>query len=219
MRLTSSNKNMSNNSKFIIGLTGNIACGKSTVLNELQRLGAHVIDADAVTRSLQQPGQPVLQAIVTQFGTDILRTDGTLDRAKLGHIVFADAAQLRQLEAIVHPAVRAHILHWLAALPSDQPVVGVIDAIKLIENGWPAHCHEVWVVTCPRELQIARLMQTRGLSEADAQLRVDAQAPQSAKTAVADVVIANDGTLADTIAQVAHHWHRIQSAINNPSTT
>lgn len=210
---------MSNNSKFIIGLTGNIACGKSTVLNELQRLGARIIDADAVTRSLQQPGQPVLQAIVTQFGAEILHADGTLDRAKLGRIVFADVTQLRQLEAIVHPAVRAHILHWLATLPDEHPVVGVIDAIKLIENGWPSHCHEVWVVTCPREQQITRLMQTRGLSEADAQLRVDAQAPQSAKIAVADVVIDNSGSLADTMAQVTRHWQRIQSLlVNRPST-
>jgi dephospho-CoA kinase len=207
------------NSKFIIGLTGNIACGKSTVLNELQRLGAQVIDADAVTRSLQQPGQPVLQAIVAHFGTHILNADGTLDRATLGRIVFADTEQLRQLEAIVHPAVRAHILQWLASLPSDRPVVGVIDAIKLIENGWPAHCHEVWVVTCPRELQIMRLMQTRGLSESDARLRVDAQAPQSAKIAVADVVIDNAGSLTDTIAQVAHHWQRIQSLLVIRSTT
>jgi len=210
---------MSSNSRFIIGLTGNIACGKSTVLNELQRLGAHVIDADAVTRSLQRPGQPVLQAIVDQFGADMLQADGTLDRAKLGRIVFADAEQLRRLEAIVHPAVRAHITHWLSSLPTDRPVVGVIDAIKLIENGWPTHCHEVWVVSCPREQQIARLMQTRGLSEADAQLRVDAQAPQSAKIAVADVVIANGGSLSDTIAQVAHHWQRIQSLLLQRSST
>ena len=189
---------MSNNNRYIIGLTGNIACGKSTVVQTLADAGVHTIDADAVTRHLQQPGQPVYDAIVAAFGTGILLPDGTLDRKALGAIVFADPVQLTRLEHLIHPVVRQHILDWLAALPSGSPAIptiAVIDAIKLIESGWPAHCDAVWVVTAPRASQISRLMQTRGLSEADAILRIDAQAPQATKVARADVVFANTGTL------------------------
>ena len=196
---------MSNNNRYIIGLTGNIACGKSTVVQTLADAGVHTIDADAVTRHLQQPGQPVYDAIVAAFGTGILLPDGTLDRKALGAIVFADPVKLTCLEHLIHPVVRQHILDWLAALPSGSPAVptiAVIDAIKLIESGWPAHCDAVWVVTAPRASQISRLMQTRGLSEADAILRIDAQAPQAAKVARADVVFANTGTLDSLQTQV-----------------
>ena len=205
---------MSNKFRYVIGLTGNIACGKSTVVAELQRLGAHTIDADAVTRHLQQPGQPVLAHIVAHFGNDILAPDGTLNRRLLGERVFADAAQLRALEAIVHPAVRQHILQWLQDLPAgtaEAPVVGVIDAIKLIESGWPQHCDAVWVVTSPRHIQIARLQQTRGLSEVEAVLRVDAQSPQHLKVAAANVVIDNSGQLSDTLAQIHTAWQHIHA--------
>jgi dephospho-CoA kinase len=196
---------MSNNNRFIIGLTGNIACGKSTVVQTLADAGVHTIDADAVTRHLQQPGQPVYDAIVAAFGTGILLPDGTLDRKALGAIVFADPVKLTCLEHLIHPVVRQHILDWLAALPSGSPAVptiAVIDAIKLIESGWPAHCDAVWVVTAPRASQMSRLMQTRGLSEADAILRIDAQAPQATKVARADVVFANTGTLDSLQTQV-----------------
>ncbi|MFM7679675.1 MAG: dephospho-CoA kinase [Roseiflexaceae bacterium] len=204
---------MSNNFKFVIGLTGNIACGKSTVLAQLQAHGAFVIDADAVTRLLQQPGHPVLATIVDAFGEQILHPDGQLNRKALADIVFSDTQQLRRLEAIVHPAVRQHVHDWLAQIPNGNvhtPHIVVIDAIKLIENGWPAVCDEVWVVTCSRETQIARLMQTRNMSRADALMRIDAQSPQATKIAAADVVIHNDGTLADTQQYVAAQWHRIQ---------
>jgi dephospho-CoA kinase len=205
---------MSNSFNYVIGLTGNIACGKSTVVAELQRLGAHTIDADAVTRQLQQPGQEVFARIVAHFGHEILTADGTLDRRLLGQRVFADASQLRTLEAIVHPAVRQHIMQWLQALPTgtpQTPVVAVIDAIKLIESGWPQYCNAVWVVTSPRHVQIARLQQTRGLSEAEAILRIDAQSPQQLKVAAADVVIDNGGLLADTLAQVHTAWQHVQA--------
>lgn len=211
---------MSNNFKFIIGLTGNIACGKSTVLAHLAQHGAVVIDADAVTRQLQQPGQAVLAAIVATFGTHILHDDGQLNRKALGDIVFRDAEKLRQLEAIVHPAVRQHVRDWLDHIPAgsaQQPRVIVIDAIKLIENGWPALCAEVWVVTCSRETQIDRLMTTRHLSHADAVVRIDAQPAQEKKLAVADVIIHNDGPLTATHAQIDTQWERIQRAFQRAS--
>lgn len=203
---------MSNKYNYIIGLTGNIACGKSTVVAELQHLGAHVIDADQVTRLLQQPGQPVYDSIVATFGTHILQPDGQINRRALGEIVFTDATKLRTLEALIHPAVHHYITQWLADLPSgtpQQPVVAVIDAIKLIESGWPTVCNAVWVVTAPRDLQIERLCRTRNMSQAEAVTRIDAQAPQADKVAVADVVISNQDDIATTLLQVQQHWQAI----------
>ncbi len=193
---------------YLIGMTGNIACGKSTVLAMLREQGAAVIDADQVTHRLQQPGTPVYDAIVRAFGKDIvLEPGGPIDRKKLGGIVFTDRARLRELEQIVHPAVRAEIQQWLAArhehaasAPSRQ--IAVIDAIKLLESGWQALCQAVWVVTCPPEQQARRLMETRGMSAEEAQVRIAAQPPQSEKVAQATVVIDNGGTLEATRAQV-----------------
>lgn len=203
---------MSNKYNYIIGLTGNIACGKSTVVAELQRLGAYVIDADQVTRLLQQPGHPVYDEIIATFGTQILQPDGQINRRALGEIVFTDVRKLRTLEALIHPAVHHHINQWLANLPSgtaQQPVVAVIDAIKLIESGWPAICNAVWVVTAPRDLQIERLCRTRNMSHAEAVTRIDAQSPQADKVARADVIIHNHGDIADTLLQVQQHWQTI----------
>lgn len=198
--------------KYVIGLTGNIACGKSSVVKELVHLGATAIDADTVTRELQQPGHAVYDAIVAHFGQTVVAPDGQLNRKALGNIVFGDATQLRLLESIVHPAVRQHITMWLTQLPNgtpSHPTVAVLDAIKLIESGWPAHCDAVWVVACDRAQQIERLCRTRNMSEAEAIQRIDAQNPQSAKIAVADVVIDNSGAWSDTITQIQHHWQAI----------
>ena len=207
---------MSNKYNYIIGLTGNIACGKSTVVAELQRLGAHVIDADQVTRLLQQPGQIVYTNIMTTFGQQILQPDGQINRRALGEIVFRDVAQLRTLEALIHPAVHQHIRQWLADLPlgtPQHPVVAVIDAIKLIESGWPAICDAVWVVTAPRDIQIERLCRTRNMTPAEAITRIDAQAPQADKVAVAAVVIDNHGDITNTMQQVHQHWQAIFSSL------
>lgn len=201
-------------SLYLIGLTGNIACGKSTVLAMLERHGAAVIDADRVTHELQQPGQPVYAQIVAAFGPAILSApDGPIDRRKLGAIVFNDSAALRKLEQIVHPAVRTTIAGWLetqrqAAMASGPRVV-VIDAIKLLEAGWKPLCNAVWVVTCPPEQQEARLTGTRGMSAEEARTRIAAQPPQTDKVALADVVIDNSGTLEATQAQVDTAWARI----------
>ena len=206
---------MSNKFNYIIGLTGNIACGKSTVVAELQRLGAYVIDADQVTRLLQQPGHTVYASIVATFGQQILQPDGQINRRTLGEIVFSDVTKLRTLEALIHPAVHQHIRQWLAELPAgtpQHPVVAVIDAIKLIESGWPAICNAVWVVTAPRDIQIERLCRTRNMTPAEAITRIDAQAPQADKVAVADVVINNHGDIVDTLHQVRHHWQAIFSS-------
>jgi dephospho-CoA kinase len=207
---------MSYKNLIMIGLTGNIACGKSTVVALLRAFGAHTIDADAVTHMLQQPGQAVYDQIVAAFGEAILLApNGAIDRKALGAIVFSDANELRRLEQIVHPAVRAYVSQWLdarAAERADREAserVVVLDAIKLIESGWPAICDAVWVVTCTAEQQLQRLISTRGMSETEARQRIAAQSPQSEKVAHATVVIDNSGTLEETQQQVEAAWRML----------
>lgn len=202
---------------YLIGLTGNIACGKSSVVAMLRELGAHAIDADVVTHALQLPGEPVYQQIVATFGEQILSApDGPIDRKALGAIVFSDPAELRRLEQIVHPAVHGHVEAWLrdVARQAESDALGVrhvavIDAIKLIEAGWPAICDAIWVVSCPIEQQVARLVATRGLTEEDARTRIAAQPPQGEKIARATLVIDNGGTLEATRQQVEAAWAAI----------
>jgi dephospho-CoA kinase len=217
---------MPRNGVYVIGLTGNIACGKSTVLDMLRERGAQVLDADRVTHELQAPGQPVYQAIVAEFGLGILAAPaGPIDRRALGAIVFADPAALRRLEQIVHPAVRERIMSWLEnvgdgknQLPSvtppcaalvPHPPIAVIDAIKLLEGGWKQICDAIWVVTCTPEQQLARLLSTRGMREDEARARIAAQPPQADKVAQADVVIDNSGPLEATRRQVEAAWQAV----------
>ncbi|MGC9333218.1 MAG: dephospho-CoA kinase [Anaerolineae bacterium] len=191
---------------YLIGLTGNIATGKSEVGRILSRLGARVIDADRVAHEVMEPQGPAYGPVVEAFGTGILAGDGSIDRAKLGQIVFRDAAALRRLEAAVHPATIAEVGQRITH--SREPVV-VVEAIKLIEAGMHRLYNELWVVTAPRSLQIERLVESRGLSEAEAALRVDAQPPQEEKVRVADRVFVNDGTLAELEDKVRAAWAEI----------
>lgn len=164
---------------IVIGITGPIGCGKSTVARWLGDLGAHVIDADRVARDATPVGSPELAAIAAAFGSGVLRTDGTLDRAALGRIVFADEAALRRLEAIIHPAVRPRILAEIEAARTEGAGASVVEAIKLIEGGLAELCDEVWLVTCAPYAQVARVRAralARGESPEDATRRVAAQA-------------------------------------------
>ena len=192
--------------KYVIGLTGNIATGKSVVARMLERLGAMAIDADALAHEVMEKGPPICQAVVNEFGEGILYRDGSINRKKLGDIVFADEAALRRLEAIVHPAVIAHTEELIES--SQKPVV-VVEAIKLIEAGMDRACDALWVVTCRKEQQLARLVEQRGLTEGEARQRIEAQPPQEAKLALADVVIDNSGSLEETWLQVKREWDRI----------
>jgi dephospho-CoA kinase len=193
---------------YIIGLTGNIACGKSQIAGMLRDLGAELIDADRVAHELLEPGTPEYGRIVERFGREILLPDGAIDRRKLGGIVFADPLALRDLEQILHPGVRPRIRARFAA--AQAPVVAV-EAIKLLEVGLYLETDAVWVVTADRDTQIQRLMHSRGLSRQEAETRVDAQPPQSEKVARADVVIDNSGDLSRSREQVIAAWRTIES--------
>jgi dephospho-CoA kinase len=190
-------------SKLLIGVTGNIACGKSTVLRQMRELGAFVIDADAMIHHILRKGGPAYWPVVSAFGPGIVREDGEIDRRSLGAIVFADPEKLKRLEGIEHPIVRRVIDEQIAE--ATKPVVA-LDAIKLIESGWADKCDAVWAVTCRRDQQLERLMSTRGYSREEAEMRIDAQSPQEEKSARADTVIDNSGTLDQTSVQVLAAW-------------
>jgi dephospho-CoA kinase len=192
--------------RYLIGLTGNIATGKSAVARMLADLGARAIDADRVAHEVMQHGTPTWQAVIDTFGPTILAPGGEIDRQRLGEIVFADPEALRKLEAIVHPAVGLAVSE---AIATATECVVVVEAIKLIEAGMHRAYHALWVTACPPEVQVARLTSLRGLSEAEAWLRVKAQPPQAEKVALADVVIDTSGTLDDTRRQVLVAWEAI----------
>ena len=185
--------------KYLIGLTGNIATGKSTVAKMLGELGATVIDADALVHELQHKGTPVYDAIVAAFGSGTLDQSGEIDRKALGSVVFADAEKLRALEAIIHPAV---IIEDQKRIVTATTSIVVYEAIKLIEVGRAAMCDAVWVVIAAREVQLERLMRDRKMSEAEARQRIEAQPPQSEKIKWATVVIDNSGSIEETRRQV-----------------
>jgi len=190
---------------YVLGLTGNVATGKSTVAHMLQALGAEVVDCDHLTHELQAPGTPVNAAIARRF-PGVQQADGSLDRAALAHIVFADPMALADLEALVHPAVIAETARRIAG--SSAPVV-VVEAIKLYEANMHTACDEVWAVAATQEAQMQRLMDRRGMDYAEAETRIAAQPDPASKMARADRVIENSGTLRHTWQQVIAGWRAI----------
>jgi dephospho-CoA kinase len=184
-----------------VALTGGIATGKSDVLARFAALGVPTVDADVLARDAVRPGTPGLAAVVARFGAGVLAADGTLDRARLGTIVFADARARRDLEAIVHPAVRAEMDRWFSRLPPHH-AVAVADVPLLYETGRDAEFDAVIVAICPTDLQLARLVARNGLSPDEAQRRIAEQWPTADKAARATHVIWTDGTFERTDAQV-----------------
>jgi dephospho-CoA kinase len=192
--------------KYVIGLTGNIATGKSVVRKMLEHLGAYGIDADALAHRAIAQGAPGYPLILKTFGEWILDAEGQIDRGKVAKIAFSDPKALDQLEAIVHPLV-AHAVDLL--IRRSKLSVVIIEAIKLLESDLAAGCDTIWVVDAPGELQIARLMHKRKMSEASARQRIAAQAPQSLKLRAAKVVIRNNGSFENTWDQVQDAWQNL----------
>ena len=210
---------------LVIGLTGNIATGKTVVAAMLAELGAQVIDADVLAHRVTKPGTPTWRRVVAEFGTDFLQRNDKIDRSKLGACVFADPEALAQLEAIIHPAVieeTERLLHNLRNQTTRSAVgakIAVIEAIKLIEAGMHLRCDELWVVTCLPEQQLKRLIENRGLSRPEAELRIIAQPPPLKNVNLADVVIDNSGDLEQTRDQVRRAWARITQAHDHQDVT
>ncbi len=193
---------------YLIGLTGNLGSGKSTVRKMLEHLGARGIDADALAHAVVRRGTSTWRAVVEAFGADILAHDGRIDRQKLSARVFADAGGLARLEAIVHPAVGALVKQRLRE-EAHAPVV-VIEAIKLIEAGMHSWCDAIWVVKCTPAVQIERVMRERQMSAEDARARLAVQSPLADKLGLAHVVIDNSRDADATRVAVEQAWRAIQ---------
>lgn len=186
-----------------VGLTGGIATGKSYVTQRLREAGLPTIDADVLAREAVAPDSPGLAAVVQRFGREVLADDGTLDRARVGAIVFADARARTDLEAIIHPEVRRRIAEWQADLSAGgYRGAAIADIPLLFETGRSADFDVIVVVACEPARQKTRLMERDGMSEAAADQRLAAQMPIADKVRRADHVIRTDGTFADTDAQV-----------------
>jgi dephospho-CoA kinase len=187
----------------VIGLTGGIASGKSTVGRLLAERGIPVIDADQLARRAVVPGSPALEQIARRFGPGVIAADGTLDRAALARTVFADAAKRQDLEAILHPAIRELAEAELATLRAEERPVAVYMAPLLIEAGLASRVDEIWVVYADRETQISRVMGRDGVTREEAEARLAAQMPMEEKARHGRIVIDNRGTLAELRQRVA----------------
>ncbi|TMD57922.1 MAG: dephospho-CoA kinase [Chloroflexi bacterium] len=191
----------------ILGITGNIACGKTAVGQMLVDMGAECyIDADAVVHRLYLSGQSIAVQVAAAFGPGVLAPDGSVDRSALGAIVFHDPEAMRRLESIVHPAVGQAIAQELAAVSPTG--VAIIDAVKLLEGGSGAFCQSKWMVVCAEEQELARLMARSRVSREEALARLRAQPPIAERLALVDEVIDNSGSLEETRRQVEAAFER-----------
>lgn len=193
------------NPPFVIGVTGKIACGKSSVLARLQSKGTETIDADHVYHELIRPGLPLWHALRDEFGSEIVGADGEINRRALGQIVFTDPKAMRKLDEITHPAIGAEIERRISETMVD---VIAVDAIKLVESGMDRTCDVVWRVVCEPSTQIARLIQRNGLSEEEAERRIAAQ-PLSPRTTRPETVIDNSGDLVTLAQAVDGAWNAL----------
>jgi dephospho-CoA kinase len=190
-----------------IGLTGGIACGKSTVAAMLTQRGARLVDADRIAREVVLPGTPALAAVAARFGQAVLAPDGTLDRKRLGAIVFDDEAARRDLEALLHPPIRALMRERKERYEQEAPdKLVVVDIPLLYESRLEHMVDRVMVVYCPRDVQLQRLKERDGLTPQQAEARLAAQLPIETKRQRADIVIDNSGTMVQTERQVDEFW-------------
>ena len=199
-----------------VGLTGGLGSGKSTVAGLLGKRGAVIIDADVVAREVVQAGTPGFAAVVARFGPGVVGRDGELDRAALARIVFADGAALDELNAIVHPLVGSRSAELAAAVPPGAVVVH--DIPLLAENGLADRFDTVVVVEADREIRLARLAE-RGLTRAEAEARMAAQATDEQRRAIADEIVRNDGDLDSLARQVDRLWDRLSGSARSDAAT
>ncbi len=204
--------------KYIIGLTGNIAVGKSVVRQMLQHLGAYPIDADQLGHQAMSPGAPAYQPVIDMFGKFVVGPDGMINRQTLGSIAFAIPEAMTKLEQITHPVI-SQAIHMLVTR-SKQRII-VVEAIKLLEGDLAKLCNTIWVVDATPENQLKRLIEKRKMTEAEARKRIAAQQPQSSKVARANVVIHNNGNVEETWKQVQNAWTVIRQNVREtgPLTT
>jgi dephospho-CoA kinase len=195
---------------LLVGLTGGIGSGKSTVARMLEERGAVVFDADLLAREAVEPGTPGHTAVIERFGADVLAPGGELDREALASIVFADPSARRDLEQIVHPEVRRLFAEGSEAYRDTDRIV-VFSAPLLVESGMHTAFEILVVVSATVATQIERLMRQRGMSEPAIRARIDAQAPLEEKAAVADFLVDNEGTLAELQSQVERLWHDLSA--------
>lgn len=192
---------------MIIGLTGGIASGKSTIAKMLVERGALLVDADQVAREVVLPGESALEAIASLFGQAVLLPDGSLNRKALGEIVFQDKASLAQLEAITHPAIRASMQHRIHTYEEKYPERLIVADVPLLYETKQQHLYKgVMVVYVPEEIQIARLMERSSFTKSEAERRVSLQMNIEQKRELANWVIDNSGTLEETSRQIDQFW-------------
>ncbi|QPZ39962.1 dephospho-CoA kinase [Paramicrobacterium chengjingii] len=195
---------------MLIGLTGGIASGKSTVARMLRDHGAVVVDADLLAREVVEPGTPALRGIQDLFGDDLIRPDGSLDRARLGTIVFGDRQAREQLNAIVHPAVRELAKkRFAAAAAADPEAIIVYDVPLLAESETLSHFDLIVLADAPAEMRRQRLIDLRGLNAQEASRRVNAQASDDARRTIADVIVDTTRSLDETATEVDQLWARL----------
>jgi dephospho-CoA kinase len=190
-----------------IGLTGGIACGKSTVASLLTQRGAFLIDADRIAREVVEPGSMGLDRIVERFGQAVLQVDGSLNRKKLGELVFSDTAARRELESILHPQIRSLMKERMTKAEQDQPTrLVVVDVPLLYESKLQSMFEAIMVVYVPVHVQRERLMSRDGLTLEQAEARIQSQMPIEEKRGLADFVIDNSGTIESTREQLERFW-------------
>lgn len=198
---------------IVIGLTGGIGSGKSTVAAMFKELGATVIDADQVAHELVEPDQPLFEAVAAAFGREIVGASGRLDRQRLGAVVFADADARRRLEALLHPAIIVECERRIRQAADSGTAMCLVDAALLIESGWYTRFDAVILVEAGEAVRIERLVRSRGLSRDDAMRRIRAQMPQQEKRRFARFVIENEGPLDETARRVRAVWDQLSAKV------
>jgi dephospho-CoA kinase len=198
---------------YVIGLTGGIGSGKSTVAGLLEGQGAAIVSADTVGHEIYQPGRPAWQEIVDIFGREVLAEDGTVDRKKLGAIVFANPRDLQKLNRITHPRIKGVMRERLSDLERQGTRVAVLEAALLVDAGWDDLADEVWVTVAPPELAARRTAERSGISQEQALKRIRAQMSNEERINRADVVIRTEGDLEDTRRQTLDHWARLNERV------